>query len=136
MIPARKRVIGAQQAEMLVPKTLSVDLRERVVEAYRSGTASQREVAKRFGVGVASVKRWWRRWREDATLKARPRLGATRMVDAAGVAVFAELALATPDATRDELADALQERIGVTISVATAGRMLRRLGLTRKKRRS
>lgn len=119
-----------------MPKTLSVDLRERVVEAYQGGDATQVEVAVRFGVGEASVKRWWRRWREEQTLQARPRKGPTPKVDAAGVATFAELVRATPDATRDELADALRERTGVNISVATAGRMLVRLGFTRKKRHS
>ena len=36
----------------------SLDLRERVVAAVREGEGTQKEVAKRFKVGVSTLKRW------------------------------------------------------------------------------
>jgi transposase len=42
-------------------------LRRRVVEAYERGEGSYRCIAKRFGVGEATVKRWVRQYRRDGT---------------------------------------------------------------------
>ena len=114
-------------------KALSTDLRTRVVEAYGRGEGTQRELGKRFGVGEAWVRRWWRRWREAQTVEPRRRPGSKPKVGAAGLEVLLQLVKATPDATRDELADNLFDRVGVRVSVATVGRMLVRLGWTRKK---
>ncbi|MBA3413686.1 MAG: helix-turn-helix domain-containing protein, partial [Chloroflexia bacterium] len=44
-------------------RAYSVDLRERVVAAVAAG-ATHAEAAARFAVGVATVGRWVRRWRE------------------------------------------------------------------------
>jgi transposase len=119
-----------------MPKALSTDLRERAVKAYENGEGTLVELGARFGVGEASVKRWVWRWRKDGTLEPRPRPGAPRIVDAEGHEALREIVTAHPDYTRDELADELQQRIGISVSVATMGRMLKRIGWTRKKRRS
>ena len=42
-----------------MPSPYSKDLRERVVAAYESGAGDQVEVAHRFSVGEATVRRWW-----------------------------------------------------------------------------
>ena len=118
-----------------MPKALSPDLRQRVVDAYRNGEGTQVDIARRFGVGQASVRRWWRRWREDQTVAVRPRQGRSPKIDDAGLKVFVELLRERPDATRLELAEALEARLGITVSVATVGRMVRKVGWTRKKSR-
>ena len=50
-----------------MPRTLSVDLRERVVAAVASG-ASCRAAAARFGVGVSSAIRWCARLRQTGSV--------------------------------------------------------------------
>ncbi len=42
-----------------MPAPYSKDLRERVVAAYEPGAGDQVEVAQRFNVGEATVRRWW-----------------------------------------------------------------------------
>ena len=119
-----------------MPRALSTDLRKRVVKAYLNGEGTLEEVGVRFGVSEPTVKRWVWRWRRDGTLEPLPHPGPAPKVDDAGLVVLREIVPAYPDDTRDELADALHTRIGVRVSVATMGRMLRRIGWTRKKRRS
>lgn len=47
-----------------MPGALSKDLRQRVVDAHDNGEGSYVELAERFGIGVATVKRWMWRWRD------------------------------------------------------------------------
>ena len=52
-------------------KSLSDDLRERVVAAVEAGT-SRRQAAAGFGVSVSSAIRWVRAWRDRGEVRARP----------------------------------------------------------------
>lgn len=49
----------------------------RVVVAYESGAGSYPEIANRFAVGEASVKRWVRLHRRKGDLKPTPKGGGT-----------------------------------------------------------
>jgi transposase len=55
-----------------------IELRRRVVAAYEAGVGSYPEVAERFDVGEASVKRWVRLKRRLGNLIARPKGGGRR----------------------------------------------------------
>ena len=59
-------------------KSLSDDLRVRVVEAVEAG-ASRRQAAARFGVSVSSAIRWVRVWRDRREVRARPQGGNRRL---------------------------------------------------------
>ena len=52
-------------------RAYSLDLRERVVAAVAAGQAC-RAVAKTFGVSVASVVKWSKRFRETGSAAAKP----------------------------------------------------------------
>ncbi len=119
-----------------MPVPLSEDLRWRAVRSFLEGNETQREIAARLQVGEASVKRWVRLHRETGGVSPRPIPGNPPKVDVAGFAVFKQVLEEHPDATREELADELERRTGVRVSVATIGRMVQRAGWTRKKRRS
>ncbi|HEY0546003.1 MAG TPA: helix-turn-helix domain-containing protein, partial [Pyrinomonadaceae bacterium] len=49
-------------------KAYSLDLRQRVVQAYEHGHGSIPEIATRFGVGTAFVKKMLRQWRATGDL--------------------------------------------------------------------
>jgi len=49
-------------------KPYSIDLRERAVAAVETGGLSRRRAAARFGVGISSVIRWVRRFRETGSV--------------------------------------------------------------------
>jgi transposase len=107
---------------------LSMDLRVRIYEA-RQGGETTAEVAERFAVSPAFVRRLMQRHRETGSLAPRtarrgplPRL--TGRTDD-----LRRLNTEHPDLTPTEIRD----RLGLGVSALTVWRMLRRLGLTFKK---
>jgi transposase-like protein len=76
-------------------------LRQRVVAAYEAGEGSYEEIAIRFFMGSASVKRWVRRLRNHNTVEPQPRGGgAPSEITAFDLAL---LLLKMPDANAGEL---------------------------------
>ena len=58
-------------------RPLSIDLRERVVDAVERGGLSRRQAAERFGVGVSTVIAWVARFRRTGSV-APGRMGGHR----------------------------------------------------------
>lgn len=54
-----------------------VELRERVVEAYEAGEGTFAEVAERFALGLATVKRWVWLKRKSGHVLPKPKAGGT-----------------------------------------------------------
>ena len=50
----------------------SMDLRERVVRAVEEEGLSRNKAARRFGIGIKTAIDWVRRFRETASLSAKP----------------------------------------------------------------
>jgi transposase len=112
----------------------SVDLRERVVAAYELGGMTDEEVAEFFHLGEATVHRWKRLKRETGSLDAKPHGGGVPFrVKPESHPVVRAIVAAEPDLTIPEVAAELHRRTGLKVSDATMGRVLRRLGFTRKK---
>lgn len=119
-----------------MPAPLSMDLRRRIVAAYEEGGSSQEVVARRFDVGVATVVRLWAKHRRGSSLVASPIPGlAPSVVTDANAAVLAELVAEEPDLPQWLYAERLSDRLARSVSAASVGRLLRKLGYTRKKRR-
>lgn len=117
-----------------MPVPYSKDLREKAVAAYHAVVGTQAEVARIFGVGVASVKRWvWQERRGESLAakvpRARPEL---RSFDAEGLELLGRLVREQPDISEREMVVLLQEEYGVEVSRSTVNRALRAMGLTRK----
>lgn len=114
-------------------KTLSLDLRERVVAAVLGGM-SRRQAAARFGVSAASAVRWCRRQKETGSPASYKRGGdrwSTR-IDAHQQLILS-LVDETCDITLKELQTQLAER-GHSFSVGSLWRFFDRHGFTWKKR--
>lgn len=111
----------------------SLDLRRRLVAAYRSGkTATYEAAADMFGVGRATVSRMLRRERETGDVQLKPRGGnRKRVVDDAWLAAHAA---AEPDARLVDRVAAWHTHSGVTVSVSAMHDALHRIGWTHKKR--
>ena len=115
-------------------RSLSMDLRERVVRAVDEGT-SRREAAVRFGVSAASAVRWCALARERGNAAPRPQGGDRRSQALEAHAGLIDTLMAkTPDQTLMELRDRLGAR-GVKTTHTSLWRFFRRHGVTRKKRR-
>lgn len=137
VVPGRLAGVISSAAEVGVPAPLDVDLRQRAVDAYVGGHGTLEEVAGRFVVGTASLKRWLRSWRTAQSVEPKPATGGRpAKLDERCEEVLRVLVAEQPDAYCWELAERLGERTGVKVNEDTVGRALSRMGVTRKKRRS
>ncbi len=113
--------------------TYSMDLRERVVAACDHGDGTRDQIAARFRVSVAWVRRLLQRRRQTGSLAPKARGGGRPPAfDAAAAERLRAANQAQPDATLAELRAATR----VACSLAAVDRAVRRLGLTRKKTRT
>jgi transposase len=108
----------------------SHDLRERIVAAVDRGEHSLRELAHLFSVSLSCIVRLLQR-RRTGTIDPKPHAGGrTPRLDAAALQRLRALVAEHPDATLAELRALLE----IPCHIATIGRALARLGITRKKK--
>jgi transposase len=116
---------------------LSEDLRWRIVEAWRKRKLSTPELAERFGVGAATVKRLKKRFLKTKSVVRSPHGGGMpRKIGPEQEPIVEALVQAHPDWREDQYAEHLAEHHGIDASAVTVGRVIRRLGYSVKKRRS
>ena len=116
-------------------KTLSIDLRQRVVDAVRGGM-SRRRAAARFGVSASSAVRWTARASATGEVAASKRGGDRKSQRIEAHAGFILDAIAAePDITLVELQNRLAKERGERFGIGTLWRFFDRRDITFKKRR-
>lgn len=115
---------------------LSQDLRDRVVAACDEPGSIRVDVAKRFCVSTAWIRKLFQRRRQTGSYAARPRsggfescLGEPQLQEIKG------LVQQQPDAKLTELCDRLEDKQQVRISPSSMSAALKKLKLPRKKSR-
>lgn len=110
-----------------------VELRERVVRGYESGEGTFAEIAERFALGVATVKRWVWLKREKGDVVPTPKGGGTPS-EISGEHI-AKLLAQLSDATAVELTAAFNrtQPRSARIHVSSMKRALHRHGYVVKK---
>ena len=117
-------------------KPYSLDFREKLLRAYDEPRGSPRALAALFGVSRAFVENLRQRRRTMGTMAPRPHAGGRQSSgDLAARELVVLILREQPDATLAELCAQLGQRRGGWVSVPTMCRLLRRLGLPRKKNR-
>jgi transposase len=112
-------------------KAISEDLRKRILETIERGDGSLRQIARRFLVSVSFITRLLQLHRSTGSLEPRPHGGGNPAVlSPKNLEQLRELVQKQPDATLEEL----RQRLGVSCSLMTLSRALRKLGLPRKKK--
>ena len=116
----------------------SVDLRERAVEAVVVEGLSQGAAAKRLGLSRASVGCYVRAWQAGAdSLAAGKSTGRPRKLRLPEhLAALRESFAHEPDLDLAARTEGLAQSEGIFLGASTLWRAMRRLGITRKKRRS
>jgi transposase len=114
----------------------STDFRLKVVRAYERGEGSQRHLARVFGVSLSFIHALLQRYRQTGSVQPRPHGGGNPGKLGPHSALVAQLHQQHPDASLAERCEQLVAAVQVQVSRATMSRTLRRLELTRKKRRS
>ena len=116
-------------------KTLSEDLRGRVIAAVEAGS-SRRAAAERFGVAVASAIRWVSAFRTTGALSAKPKGGDLR---SQRIEAFRDVILGAIEVQKDvtlaDLAAMLDREHGALFAPSTVHRFLVRHRITLKESR-
>jgi transposase len=114
-------------------KTISLDLRERIVAAYDAGEGTRAEVGRRFKVSEAMVKKLLNQRRRVGEIAPRHHLsGRKKQILAEQRAKLVSLVKGKPDMTLAELRAAAD----LNCTLPAIHYVLREVGLTYKKRRS
>lgn len=114
-------------------KSLSTDLRERVIAAIEEGL-STRQAARRFQIGISTAGRWCRRYRKTGEIAARKQGKPSRSKLDAHEAYILYLIADTPDITLSEIGERLAVKHDVQVCPSTVWVFLARRGVTFKKR--
>lgn len=113
--------------------TISQDLKQRALDAYHNQDGSQAEIAKRFRIARSTLQRWLA---EPAqAVKKEETRGRKPALDEDNLQRLEQLAMLHHSATETELAAMLAAPGEAPLHRTIIGRALRKLGLTRKKRR-
>lgn len=113
-------------------KTLSVDLRERIVAAYDRGDSTRARIAERYDVSEGMVKKLLQQRRRTGDLAPRHRFsGAKPKLTLTHQLRLRRLVRDRPDMTLGELRDAL----GVACTPQAVHYVLQKMGLPLKKSR-
>jgi transposase len=113
-------------------KTLSTDLRERILSAYDDGEGTRQEIAERFLVSLGMVKKLLQQRRSTGDIAPRHHYsGSKPKITKDHQAELSRLVAERPDMTLEELREALD----VNCTVQAIHYVLVRLGLSYKKRR-
>ena len=107
----------------------SLDLRERIVEAVHEGQKHQ-EVAERFKVGVATVRRYLSRARAGEGLAAKAPLGRSAAIPAEAYELLRTQVRQHLDATLARHCELWEAQQGVRVSVSAMCRALQRAKLS------
>jgi transposase len=119
-------------------KPYSLDLRQKIVDAYAVGDISQRKLAKNFRVTLSFVQKLLKQHRQQGTIAPKVRTVQTpTKLNPEQIEVLRQLVEEQNDATLSELRERIYQKTGVLIGIATVDRMVRlKLNLTFKKKAS
>jgi transposase len=113
-----------------------IELRQRVVDAYRRGMGSFTDVGEQFAVSHAFVCDMVARYQRTGSVAPDHHGGGRHKLGLKGDAKLRALVEADPDATLDELRARLRRSRRMELTRSGICRALQRLGLPRKKKRS
>lgn len=114
-------------------KTISLDLRERILAAYDQKEGTREEVARRFRVSLGLVKKLLQQRRHTGDLRPRHRFsGPKPKLVQSHQQQLRQMLARKPDLTLEEMRQAL----AVRCTLQAIHYLLQRMGLTYKKRLS
>jgi transposase len=105
-------------------RAYSVDLRKKVVNAIRHGRPKV-EVARLFGVGISSIKRYLKMAQEEGSLDPKKAPSKKRKLDESGMELLKEDLRARPAATYEQRAELSDELPSVRVSKSTFCRTIK-----------
>lgn len=115
-------------------KAYSIDLREKIVNAYERGDTSVRKVAVQFGVAKSYVQKLIQLKRSQGNLEPKKQGGTLKGKLDEYSSEIAEMVKSHRDATLSEYCEYFGEKYNVWVSTSVMCCALQKQKLTRKKR--
>ena len=112
---------------------ISIDLRKRVVKAYRNGEGSYRTLAKRFDISPGAVLRFVKLDQAGKDLDPGKSPGPPPKIPEDHLPFIKQIYLEQNDLTYVEYSDLYYDEYSVQVSHTALKNALDRLGFTRKK---
>lgn len=117
-----------------MPAPYPIALRERVVALVEAGKEPL-EVSALMNLGVATVGRWKRSWKERGTVEPRPQPGGGKeKLGVEGKELLLNFVEHYADATLADMVDALHDHLGIDVVDSTISAFLVEQGYTWKKK--
>ena len=111
-------------------KTLSLDLRQRIVDCYDQGNTTRAQVAQRFCVSLAMVKKLLHQRRSTGDIAPRyNRVGRKRLITLNHQKRITQLLAKHPDSTLKQIRSAL----GLSCSLTAIHKTLKKMNYSYKK---
>ena len=82
-------------------------VRQRAIEAYRSGKGTQQHIADMFGIGLRTFARWWNQFQYHGQTAPRPRGHNPPALNEKEMKALDKLIQKHPDLTLAQMRDAL-----------------------------
>lgn len=82
-------------------------VRQRAIEAYRSGKGTQQQIADMFGVGLRTIARWWNQFHYHGQTAPKPRGHNPPALNEKEMKALDKLIRKQPDLTLAQMRDAL-----------------------------
>ena len=118
-----------------MPAPYSTDLRERIVEAYKSGKGSARMLAKMFDVGKSTVTDYLRLDKLNGNVNPKKATGGQKShIDTKGLAFILKCVEKKPDIMLAALCEKYFKRRKIKVSTSMMCRALKKMNLRRKKK--
>lgn len=112
-------------------KAFSVDLRQRILDAYDAGEGTRQQIADRFAVSLAMVKKLLVQRKATGSIEEIPKPGRTPIFHGQLREELDAFMRDHPDATLQEIRDHFSDRVRCSHTAVANG--LRYLGYRRKK---
>ena len=109
--------------------------RRKIISLYQSGLDTE-DIAKHFAASESGVRRVWQQYREEGRdAPAYANCGRQPTLTKEQMEQVRQIVQEQPDRFVREVAEEIQNRMGIAACRQTVGRWLCQLGLTRKKSR-
>jgi transposase len=107
----------------------SSEIRQRALDAHKSGQGTQEEIARLFGISTRTFQRWWKQYERTGTTAPKERGHRTSVYSGRDLKRLDRMISKHPDATLEEL----RELTGKSCSIMAVQRAVVRLGYSLKK---
>ncbi len=102
--------------------------REKIVQAYKKGVATVRELAKIFDITTRSINKYIKLDRETGNLTANTQPSRPPILTEENLSIIKKLVIANPDGTLEDYRTEFYNKTGIEVTVVTIHNACKKLG--------